>query len=318
MLVMGALALQGLSYLLMSTVTAFPLFVAVFLAFSLSLNLFRISLDIEVLKTDGKTDTGRRIGLFQGGRFVGVLLGTAGSGLLLAAVDFRWALVGMGVSCLALTIPAAMLAPTPMEKAPLGQYRGDMMRKEVIGFCAWVVLFASHWGAEYTSYGLFLRNDLQLDMSGMGLYMCGEFAAIAAITLGLGKRLDGRLGIRPLAVAGLLMSGIGHVVMLLDPLWVSFLGRVVHGFGDGAVGLVLYVGLSRLFNVGRMGGNAGLVNMLLMGGMVVGALFYGPLGEAAGYGLPIGISGALLVVLAVPVFLAKPAGRQPRHGRGSG
>ncbi|WP_264861300.1 hypothetical protein [Klebsiella pneumoniae] len=38
-------------------------------------------------------------------------------------------------------------------------------------FAIWLFLFYLHWGAEFTSYGLFLRENLRLSLLGMGFYM---------------------------------------------------------------------------------------------------------------------------------------------------
>jgi len=302
-LILASLAAHAAGFALMATVTSYPIYIGVFLFWGLAANLFRISLDVEVLKTDSGMTTGSRIGMFQGSRFVGLMLGTLGSGYLLTAIDFRLGLVAMAAASLSLMPLAARLLPTPLVRAKMIEYGRDMLKPGVLFFCAWIVLFASHWGAEFTCYGLFLRKDLGLDLPSMGLYMCGEFAAIAGLTLLVGRRLDQALGVRVVATVGLLLSGVGNVGMVFEPAELSFAFRFVHGLGDGAVGLVLYVGLARLFKLERMGGNAGMVSMLLMVGMILGALVYGPLGESFGYGVPMVVSGVVVLLLAAPVFL---------------
>ena len=70
--------------------------------------------------------------------------------------------------------------------------------------------------------------------------------------------------------------------------------------------LVLYIGIARLFEIERLGGNAGLMNLSTMLGFVTGSLIYGPLGESLGYGHPFWISGALTILLAAPIVTDHP------------
>jgi MFS family permease len=164
-------------------------------------------------------------------------------------------------------------------------------------------LFATHWGAEYTSYALFLREDLGLSKIAMGWYMSGEFGAILLTTLLVGKRLRGNGWMIPAAVAGLVFSGIGHIGMTLEPVPLSFGFRCLHGVGDGLIFLLFYVGIARLFKIERLGGNAGLLNLATLVGMVIGSLVFGPVGEAFGYAIPFWISGGLMLVLIAPLLL---------------
>jgi len=299
---------QSAGLALMAAVKAFMPIVAVFFLGTLSAAVFKLSLDVQVLKRGTGDRMPAQIGSFQAGRFLGIAVGVVVGGYVLTALDFVPAFLVAAGACMALLPLAGLLRPTPLSRARLSDYRADYARPRVLLFCLWLVLFATHWGAEFTCYSLFLQDNLGLSMQQMGWYMGAEFVAIVLTTLTLGyplRRLADRQGV---FAFGLLASGIGHVGMVVDNVLLSALFRVVHGCGDGAMFMVFYVGIFRIFSLERMGGNFGVVNMMTMAGMVVGSVVFGALGASVGYEVPLWVSGLVTLALAGPVLLTRPAG----------
>jgi MFS family permease len=273
----------------------------VFLAWSVANNLFRQSMEMQLLKTDTGARTGRRVGLFVAWRFGGLLAGTILAGYLLHWLDFRGsfrALAGVGVLLLA---PACLLPPTRLAPVRLADYFADLRDLRVLLFAGWMFLFTTHWGVESTCYSLFLRRTMGLSLRSMGWYMSAEFAAVVAAALFVAPRLGRRLSLTNLALGGVALSGVGHIGMTIGNVWISVAFRAVHGLGDGALAVLLYVGFSRLFNIERLGGAAGAINLAMMIGQIAGAMIAGPVGEKFGYALPIWTSGVLLLALATPL-----------------
>ena len=66
--------------------------------------------------------------------------------------------------------------------------------------------------------------------------------------------------------------------------------------------IAMYEGIGRLFHVERVGGNASLIYLVTLVGSFAGALIFGPLGEYAGYWVPLAISGFITLVL-LPVLV---------------
>lgn len=301
-LVSTSLLFLGVLFILISNVRIYALFLAVYFIWNACFHLFRLSLDVQVLKTDSGQKTGGRIGLYQAWRFGGIGVGTIAAGYLIESIDFAQSyLIAAGI-CLILIIPARKLLPTPIERTRLSEYRADFKDPKVIFFAAWLLLFATHWGAEYTSYALFLRKDLSLSMIEMGWYMSAEFFAILLTALLIGRRLKGTSWIAPVSIAGMILSGIGHIGMVFKPIAVSFSFRALHGVGDGLIFLVFYIGISKLFQAHRLGGNAGLMNLATMIGMIIGALIMGPVGERFGYAVPLWTTGIVTLILVIPLF----------------
>ena len=85
--------------------------------------------------------------------------------------------------------------------------------------------------------------------------------------------------------------------MTYPHVYFSLFWRIIHGVGDGAVILVMYEGIGRLFHVDRVGGNASLIYLVTLAGSFAGALIFGPLGEKVGYGVPLASSGIITLLL---------------------
>jgi MFS family permease len=309
------LAGQAFGLVLMATVESFVPYVLVFFVWTLANGLFRVSLDVQALKVTSGDERLAGVYRYQLSRYAGATLGAVGAGTLLSLVDFRVALVAAAVAMTALSVVAVRLPPTRVAPVRFANYRDDLRNPRVILLVVWLVLFSTHWGAEFTSYGLFLQQDLHLSWTGMGGYIAAEHLAVVLMLAWFLRDPKRELNIKRLAFWGLLASGVGHVGMVFHPLWLSVLFRMMHGVGDGAIFLVFFLGVPKLFAVERLGGHAGLVHLMSMLGMVLGSLIYGPLGEAVGYAVPLWSSGMISCVLAGVMVVAGLQGNRRATGR---
>ncbi len=310
-LIATGLAVQSATFILMATVKPFPIFFLVFFFWAMAFNLYRISMDVQVLKTDQGVGFAKRILTYQVLRFFGLAIGTAAAGYFLAHFDFQACLLTIAAACLVLTIFAKTLSPTPIAKPNLAEYSGDIRQPKVLLFALWFFAFSLHWGAETTCYGLFLRQEMHLTLIGVGWYLAGEFGAIAlcfSVLLRYRKAFE-RWSIRRIAIVGLILSAIGSFGMLIHPVQVSFVFRMAHGVGDALILLIFYLRITRLFEIERIGGNTGFLNLAAMVGLCSGALIFSPIGEHFGYATPFWISGILLFVLALPPMFLRRAPR---------
>lgn len=296
------LLMMTVFFLLMGLVKSFVAFWLVYFGWALFNSLFRTSLDVQVLKTDTGDRTGQRIGLYQTGRFGGMAVGIILAGYLATKLDFKYAFFFMAGVTLVLSVFTRFLAPTKIGKVRLADYKADITNPRMMILAVWLYLFSTHWGAEHTCYSLFLRKSFDLSFVSLGWFMSAEFFAITASVLLVGRWMTTGERARRITIVGLLCSGIGHIGMIFPPVLSSVAFRAMHGVGDGLIFLVFYVGIAKLFNVERMGGNTGLVYLITMLGMITGALISGPVGEAYGYQHPLWVSGVIMVLLALPIL----------------
>lgn len=295
-LIRVSLLIAGLAMWGLGQATAFIPYLLIFWAFGLASYVFRQSLDILLFKVSGP-DPARSFGRYNTWRMGGMFLGTLGGGGLLTVLDFPQALAVLALGAGLLVPPTFWLPATAVHHAPLRQYRRDFLHRPVLFFAAWLFLFTLHWGAENTSYGLFLTNNLGLTPGEMGLYMSVEFAVLAVTATLHGRYWTGR--VKPMVLLGIALctSGLGHIFMTLPPVLFSLFWRAVHGFGDGLILMESYTTVARLFQVERVGGNSSLISLVTTLGAFAGALIFGPLGAAWGYQWPLIISGLISLLL---------------------
>lgn len=297
--------------LTLAEIAAFPLVMGAFIALGLSTNTLRQVLDaVWYRRGDGSASVGSRFGPYLAVRMGGVAIGMFLGGTLLQAIGFETVLLGLAGAALALMLLVPFVPDTPIGQVKVVQYGRDFLRPEVMLFSGWLFLFATHWGAESTSYALFLREGLGLDMSWMGAYMAGELVVLAIASFVVGRTAAAERGALWLLLLGLAISGVFQIGTTLSNPWWSFAARAVHGVGDGIVGIVIYTTVGRLFHLERIGGNAGLVILFLMLGAAAGALIYGPVGSTLGYATPLAASGVVTLVLAAGLVAVAPRVRR--------
>jgi MFS family permease len=294
-LLLSAAAVAGLAFS-----RSLWLYLPLYLLYGLAGNVFRISADSLFLRDI--RDAGR-FGLYAGTRLVGVGLGTLGGGLLLARLDFPQTLVLLAALSAALCLFCPLLPRGGgCRSTQLSGYSDDFGKPAALFFAAWLFLFTTHWGAEYTSYGLFLRRGLGLGLAGMGYFMAAQFAVIAAAAWGAGLLLRSGMSPERLLATGLLTSGVGAVITVYPDLAVSFIFRAVHEVGDGLITVIMYVRITELFKSQRIGGHLGMVQFVTTAGCFCGSLLFGPIGESFGYWMPLAASG--LITLSLLPLLA--------------
>ncbi len=245
---------------------------------------------------------GRRLGFYQligsFGAGTGVLLG----GLLLYSINFSGALLLSAVAFLAMAVFSFFVADAGSASFPIQDYRKVIMRKGALPFLIPLFIFGMHWGAEHTSYALFLRESLGLDLVTSGLYM-GIPIMILAVSSFYGGRFIDRTGKhRGIMFAGFLISGLGHILMTIDVVYISFAFRVFHEIGDGLAVIGYFVIFSKLFKTDRIAGESGIAHSLMNMGAAFGAFVFGPLGYAYGFSWPLIVSGALSIACIFVLF----------------
>ncbi len=287
---------------------SFLIFIPFFLLGGLGNNLEDISLRTLVYKTRMEGKEGEKFGIYNLVRNIGAPVGLFVGGTLIFLLDFSFTLKIIGILYL-LVIPLVSFRPITKYRVKLTEYGQDFLNKKVISLGIIIFLFTLHWGAEHTSYGLFLRNNLGLD-----IFLVGVYTSVTLFFLGLtayifGKRIDrGKSNMKNVFIAGMIISGVFHILHTIPIPWLSFLFRIVHEMGDGMTMIAIYFWVSKLFGVKRIGGNSSLMFTMTLLGNVVGSLIYGPIGYLMGYHIPLIISGvttiscAFLLLIFVKVF----------------
>lgn len=282
----------------------FLIFIPFFIFGGMGSNWVFISLDSMFFRLTNNIDPISKIKnlnsfifLFAG---LGAITGSQIIGLLNFQITFRL----MAVFMIFLVLIALKAPNTPTFRFELSHYGKEVWKKKVILFLLIFFIIAMHFGAESTSYALFLKNNLGLSIQGIGVYI-GLAVILMFFWVRLGtSMLKKGLNIISLLQIGLLLSGTFHILMTDSNLYFSFFSRVIHEAGDAFLSICLYLGISRIFSLERIGGLSSLITFTNTLAMSLGALIYGHVGEKYGYEWPLILSGigTLLALILVRVW----------------
>lgn len=314
-LVVG-MALLAAFFLGLGFFESFVIFMPLFLIGGLGNNLGDVSLRTLLFKTKIEGMEGRKFGSFSLTRIIAMSCGLFIGGGLVFLVGFPLGLKIMGLIYLVL-IPFVSFKSTARYKVKLKEYGRDMLNAKVISIGIVMFLFSLHWGAERTSYGLFLRTNLGLDMFMVGLYTSLTIPFLGLTSYYFGRRIDaGKSNMRRIFFVGMIVSGVFHILNTVPVPWFSFLMRIFHEAGDGMADIAVYFWISRLFNTERIGGGSGVMFAVMLMGQVTGSLIFGPIGQIYGYHIPLIISGitsilcSFLLALFLKIFHVSDAGKK--------
>jgi MFS family permease len=293
-------------------VKSFWFFLLFYALGGLGSNMVYVSVRGLTMKIAGTKEGGKRLGVFQFAATLGGAAGSLAGGILLFMLDFNFALLAGALIMLSMVLLSVSVPRVKIERFPVSEYGRRVFSKPVLIFILPMCLFGMHWGAELTSYSLFLKNNLGLDLFWMGMYMGLSLIPMALAAYFAGRRLHKSGSVKTMLFLGILLSGLFHVLMVVPNAPLSFLFRAIHEIGDGMVMVSYYVILSGMFRKKSISGETGLAHTITTLGSVAGALAFGVMGPALGYGMPFVVSGVLsLVCLA---FLVAFWGRSARVG----
>lgn len=298
-LITFSLLMMGLHLISLAYLTSFALLTISFLVGGLGHTLYRTSSQSLFHKDTQKINVSKKIGIFQSLGYITTGLGMALMGYLLnIEITFSNIFLYLGIIFVIFTLIAQYILPkNKTSKFSILHYGKDVFKKEVIFFMLIVFMFSLHIGAEITSYGLFLKNYLGLNQLHIGLYMGGAVATMALTAHIIGQKENFKA--ERILIYGLLASGLGQVLMVNVDVKISFIFRVIHEIGDAAVFFFIFYGISKLFDMKRIGGNNSIFTLTISLGSTTGSIIFGTIGATMGYGTALAMGGATSIVALI-------------------
>jgi MFS family permease len=296
-----ALALIGIFYLGLSQTSNFYMVALFALLGGIGTTVYTASSDSLFYKSTNKEHVSKRIGIFQGLTYFMTGLGMIVAGFALdRTFEFEKMFLIFAILFFAMTVISQIVLPkTQTHKFELINYKKDIFRPKILLFLLIMFIFALHFGAESTTYGLFLKNTLKLSKFQMGLYMGTAIMTMAIASQIISRNLK-KWRIQYVLVVGLFLSGSCHILMTINKPIVSAIFRILHEIGDAATFFFIIYGIAQLFDLKRVGGNASIFTFTATIGSATGAIIFGPMGESLGYHVPLIVSGATtLLALAL-------------------
>jgi MFS family permease len=302
----GALLSMSALFAAMTVVRDVAPMAAVFLLLGIANSAFNVSINSLYFKDGTETDPNRKYGRYVGWLSLGPPTGLLLGSLVARVAGFRTLLGIMAVLTAVAAFSVRGLGEERFAAVTIRDYRFSVFNKRTLLFSAFLVLLALHWGTELTVYGPFLRTRLGLTDSGAALYMAGAYLALASAAFLAGRLKFDPVRNRRLFLAGMTLSGLGLILMTVGDVRLSFVFRFLHEGGDGLMGAMAILTMSRLFEKKTIGGSAGILMALQTSGHIAGSLFFSWLGFRAGLQVPMIVAGAILLANAAFGLVAVP------------
>lgn len=303
------LTIIGLTLLcLFSFLVRFPIkfssFLLLFILGGVGSSIFRVSCSSLYYKSLGETQKGKKLGFFYSVGHLGYALGPmiGGSLAVIWGMKFLFLVVSL------LILPFLLLShflkdvePIPFE---IGQYKRDLSRKGVLVLVVLTFLISFHFGVERACLSLFLKHDIGVSENLIGTVFFTVGIILALVIFLTGSLSDVKGSPKYYLLLGLAISGTFNLAML----WVdSFLSvlmvRILHVLGDSVFLITQRIAISNLFVSSRVGGSLGLMNMVMISGVFIGAILSGMI---PGYTLPFGVAGLLALSGVIIILAANP------------
>ncbi len=307
--VLGGLAAESLSFLLIGAARGPAPMAAAFLLLGLSNNALDVSINSLYYKDGADARPNRKYGTYIFWMSIGPPAGLVAGGLLTQLGGFRLLVAVFAALTLLAALAVRGFGAERFSVVRLADYRSRILNPRTLAFAGLLFILASHWGVEGTVYSPFLRERFGLGDLGVAAYMALAYLGLAFSALAVGRLAFDPARNRRLLLAGMALSGLGLVLMVQDDLRLSFLFRVVHECGDGMMGALVLLTVSRLFEKHLIGGSAGILMSIQTAGQIAGAIVFPSLGYRLGLQVPFFVAGALLLINAGYGVFAVPRER---------
>jgi len=302
----AALVLMAGLFAAMGFIRGVPLMAAAFLLLGVANSAFNVSINSLCFKDATETDPNRKFGRYVGWLSLGPPTGLLIGSFVSRVSGFRALFLIMAVLAAATATAVSGLGGEKFAAVSLRDYRFSVLNRRTLLFSAFLVLMALHWGTELTVYGPFLRTRQGLNDSEVALFMAGAYLALAGAAFLVGRLKFDPARNRRLFLAGMTISGLGLILMTVGDVRLSFLFRFIHEGGDGLMGALAILTISRLFENRTIGGSAGLLLAFQTSGHIAGSLLFSWLGFRAGLHVPMIVAGAILLANAAFGLIAVP------------
>jgi MFS family permease len=297
-IIRGALALLGVLFLLLSRVRPFLPMAVIFLLMGVGNNALDVSINNLYYKDDIDPNPNRKYSRLVFWSALGTAFGPVLAGLVLSSADFPVMFVIFAAFLILLELLVRPLNEVRFSLVPLRAYKSGLLRKNTLFFSVMIFVIGLHWGVEGTVYSPFLKRYFNLSTLSLTLYISLSLLALAFSSLLIGQiKFDLRLNKR-IFLLSMLLSGAGLALMVIPSLPVSFAFRTIHEIGDGFLGALTVLFISRLFEKESIGGSSALLLAVMTTGQMVGSFFFSSIGYRFGLIYPFLIGGALLVANA--------------------
>lgn len=298
-IVHAGLAATSLAFFLLCFVQHFVAVALLFLLIGVANNALDVSLNSLYFKTELAQDLNRKYSQLAFWQSFGSALGTLLGGVVVALTSFKLLFMTFAFFLLTAQVFVTRLESAPFEAVPFKIYKRNLLNPRTILFSTLIFFIGLHWGVEGTVYSPFLREHFGLSLAFLSIYISLSLFGLAFSSFFIGlvphnPRLNAKI-----FLFSIFLSGAGLILMVNRWLLVSFFFRLIHEVGDGFIGALLWLFVSRLFEKAHIGGSAAILLSVMTLGHMVGSLAFAFIGFHYGLIYPFYIGGFLLIANAL-------------------
>jgi MFS family permease len=297
--ILGALGALALLFVLVAGINEFLALAVLFLCVGVFNNALDVSTNSLYFKDEQEVDLNKKYGVYIFwlglGPAVGILLG----GFLMKFTNFRILLLCFAAILAAAAFSVRSFNHEKFAVVPVKEYRRNIFRKKTMLFAVMLFVIALHWGVEGTVYSPFIRSHFQLNDIQLTLFIAVPLLILAFTALLIGSvRYDPELN-KKIFLVSMFLSGAGLILMVQRNVYLSLVFRIIHEIGDGGLGALATLYISKLFERKSIGGSWGILLAIQTMGHITGALLFSSLGYSLGLQYPFYIGGGMLVANVV-------------------
>ncbi len=297
-IIRAGLGLLGVVFLLLTQVRGFLLLALLFLLLGLGNNALDVSINNYFYKDGDEGNPNRKYSRLVFWSNLGTALGPLAGGALISVSSFGVMFAVFAAFLMLLQVFVGPLRQGRFALVPIRAYGRNLIRKNTVLFSTMIFVIGLHWGVEGTVYSPFLKINLGLTTLRLSLYITLSLLALAFSSLLIGRLpFDLRLNKR-IFTFSMFLSGAGLALMVIPFLPASFAFRVIHEVGDGFLGALVVLFISRLFEKESIGGSSALLLAVMTTGQMAGALIFSSMGYRFGLIYPFLAAGSLLALNA--------------------
>jgi MFS family permease len=290
-----ALFIQSVIFLALVFVHHLAILMPLFLLLGMTNNGLDVSMNSLYYKDEAAVDQNKKYGTYNFWLALGIALGTLAGGLLIELSSFSHLFVFDALLLGIILYMTRHLVEVKREAVSLRDYRLDLVNTKTILFATMIFLLSLHWGVESTVYSPFLREFLHLERYQIALFVSIPLFVLALASYLMSLRRYNPRANRNVFLLSMFLSGAGHILMVNRSVFVAFLFRILHEAGDGILGVMIILYVSRLFKLKSIGGSSGMLMTVMVLGHMVGALVFSSVGYRFGLNYPFLVSGLILV-----------------------
>jgi MFS family permease len=298
-IIRAALALFSLMFFILSRFHGFLPTAAVFLFLGVANNALDVSINSLYYKDDTAIDQNRKYSRLVSWQSLGSAAGPVIGGAIVTRAGFPVLFIACAAFLLAVQAFVPPLSSVRFGPVPRRVYKGTLLRPKTLLFSVMIFVIGLHWGLEGTVYSPFLRQYFNLSPFSLSLYISLSLLAMALASFLIAFiPFDLRVNKR-IFLLSLILSGAGLILMVNRSLPLSFAFRLVHEIGDGLLGALVVLFISRLFARESIGGSGAALLTVMTCGHMVGALVFSTIGFRFGLVYPFLVAGGLLIADSV-------------------